>query len=121
MSNEFEELIRSLVDSPVATVDTAPGVPKSSTPAVEPPKPAPVTPTVTQAKPVTDKVNVPGSPFTAMVYPKGYLSMEWGGWRYANRCALYLDQLESLEKFFASPDYQQWKDQAVKAGLRARK
>ena len=68
------------------------------------------------------KKAVAGAPFESTVYTRGYVSAKWNeGWRFANKCCWYLEELEALEQFFASPDYQNWKGNCIAAGLKSRR
>lgn len=68
------------------------------------------------------KKPVAGAPFESTVYTRGYLQAKWNdGWRFANKCCWYLEDLEALENFFASPGYATWKEACVAAGLKSRR
>lgn len=68
------------------------------------------------------KQSVAGAPFDSTVYSRGYVSAKWNdGWRFANKAAWYLEELEALEKFFGSPEYFMWKGNCINAGLRHRR
>lgn len=93
--------------------DTVKHVPSQQVDAVEAAKP--------QYKQDEGKKPVEGAPFEATVYSRGYLSAKWNeGWRFANKACLYLNELEALEAFFCSPEYQTWKAKAIAAGLKRR-
>lgn len=67
------------------------------------------------------KKPVDGAPFESTVYSRGYVSAKWPGGRFANKCAWYLEELEALESWFGTPQYQTWKSAAIEAGLKHRR
>jgi hypothetical protein len=93
--------------------DTVKFVPSQQVEAVEAAKP--------QYKQDEGKKPVSGAPFESTVYSRGYLQAKWNeGWRFANKCCLYLNELEALKAFFASPEYEPWLAKCVASGLKKR-
>lgn len=108
----------SVVEPPVLKMetigDTVKHVPAQQVAATETPKP--------EYKRDEGKQSVDGAPFQSTVYTRGYIKVQWTeGWRFENKCCLYLEELEGLEQFMASPAYQEWKSAAISKGLRRRK
>lgn len=94
--------------------DTVKYVPAQQVAATETPKP--------EYKRDEGKQSVDGAPFETTVYTRGYVKCQWvEGWRFENKACFYLEDLEALEQFMASPAYQGWKADAVAKGLRRRK
>jgi hypothetical protein len=67
-----------------------------------------------------DKVAVDGGPCQSMVYPLGYVSLLFGGWRFSNKACFYLDGLKDLIAFCRSPQCDAWLASLEAAGLRNR-
>lgn len=69
-----------------------------------------------------NKVFVEPPPFaqTATIYPAGYVKLVVSKGRFLNQFFVYRDQLEAMEHWFTSPEYQAWKADAVSNGLRKR-
>jgi hypothetical protein len=96
-----ELIVQNLIEAPI---------PVQPVKAVEQPK----------YRTIEDKVDIEGAPFQSVVYPLGYVRARWPNFRFDNKAAWYLEEVEALEGFFASPDYQAWKSAAMAAGLRKR-
>ena len=96
-----ELIVQNLIEAPI---------PVQPVKAVEQPK----------YRTIEDKVDIDGAPFQSVVYPLGYVRARWPNFRFDNKAAWYLEEVEALEGFFASPDYQAWKAAALAAGLRKR-
>jgi hypothetical protein len=67
-----------------------------------------------------DKVEVEGGPCQSKVYPLGYVSLLFPGWRFANKVCFYLDGLKAFVEFCRSPQCDEWIAGLEKAGCRNR-
>lgn len=97
-----EMIVQNLIEAPI---------PVQPVKAVEQPK---------QYRTIEDKTDIEGAPFQSVVYPLGYVRARWPNFRFDNKAAWYLEEVEAMEAFFASAEYQAWKAAAVAAGLRKR-
>lgn len=131
---EFDSLIAEIMsggDTAVKEVSTEPTVCETPAQAREvvvealietpiPSQPVAATETPKGYRVDSDKVSVDGAPFQSTVYSLGYVKAKWPNFRFDNKAAWYLEELEALEAFMASPDYQTWKSACLAAGLRKR-
>ena len=59
--------------------------------------------------------------FEGTLYPLGYVQLRVKtGWRFANKIALFLGELDQLESWVTSPQFAEFKAAAVALGLRNR-
>jgi len=97
-----ELIVQNLIEAPI---------PVQPVKAVEQPK---------KYRTIEDKTEIDGAPFQSVVYPLGYVRARWPNFRFDNKAAWYLEEVEAMEAFFASAEYQAWKAAAMAAGLRKR-
>lgn len=128
---EFDDLIAEIMsggDTAVKEVSDTPEVCETPREAVIealveapiPSQPVAATETPKGYRVDADKVSVDGAPFQTTVYSLGYVKAKWPNFRFDNKAAWYLEEVEALEAFMASAEYQVWKAACLAAGLRKR-